>query len=254
MHSLFFTLGVIQKTLAISDSQKDRFQFCCGTLARLQLLLNSLAANDYCALATKGMQFSSILIGNSHADAIKGSVQNVVESLDGSLYLTQENMNINRENRKALVKTVKTLDVDLVILHSRWSTQDWQSLKLLINSLDNGKRSFLLLSQVPEYDFNVPEKMLKEVVPFRGALNSKFFNDKFRDDIQKMRILDQMERVQFVSLIGAFCSPACQLSTILAKPYYLDSNHLTLTSVRKIETILQEVLLNMQLTGILTSK
>ncbi len=254
MHSPFIALGVDQKTLAISDSQKDRLQFRCGTLARIQLLPNSLAANDYCALTTKGMSFSSILIGNSHADAIKESVRNVVESLDGSLYLAQENVNINRENRKALVKIVKTLDVDLVILHSRWSTYDWPSLKLLINSLDNGKRSFLLLGPVPEYDFNVPEKMLKEVLSFRSTLNSEFFDDKFRDDIQEMQILDKMERVQFVSLIGAFCSPACQLSTSSAKPYYLDSNHLTLTGARKIKPILREVLLNMQLTGILTSK
>ena len=253
-HSQFITLGIDQRTLAISDSQKDRTQFRCGTLARIQFLPNYLAPNEYCALTTKGRSFSAILIGNSHADAIKESVENVVENLGGSLYLAQENMNVNRENRSALVEIVKSLDVDLVILHSRWSTYDWVSLNLLIDSLDNGKRSFLLLGPVPEYDFAIPERMLIESASFKNALNSEFFNSKFRDDLQKMRILDEMERLQFVSLIGAFCSPVCQLSNSLANPYYFDSNHLTLTGAREIEPILKGVLLSMQLTGILPSK
>ena len=163
-------------------------------------------------------------------------------------------MNVNRENRSALVEIVEGLDVDLVILHSRWSTYDWVSLNFLIDSLDNGQRSFLLLGPVPEYDFAIPERMLIEGASFKSALNSEFFNSEFRDDLQKMRILDEMERLQFVSLIGAFCSPVCQLSNSLANPYYFDSNHLTLTGAREIEPILKGVLLSMQLTGILPSK
>lgn len=232
--SSIIQVGWSKTVVTISNSQMDRTQFRCGTLARIQLVSNVRFSNNYCLISKKGLGFTALLIGNSHADAIKESVSYVVESLGGSLYLAQENMNLNPKNREGLQAIVKKLNVDLVIFHSRVGTYDWQSLEKFTDSLNNGKRRFLVLGPIPEFDFNIPKKLLEFQNDKFSNVTLSEFDNIYQDEIKRFKNYEKDGNLDYVSTLEAFCDPLCRIANDKLEPFYFDSNHLTLTGAREL--------------------
>lgn len=232
-------IGSSDKVLAISNSQIDRSQFRCGTLARIQLPSNLGFSKKYCLISKKSQGFVALLIGNSHADAIKNSVGDAVGSLGGSLYLAQENMNLNAGNRKGLQEIVENLKADLVIFHSRSGTYDWESLSDFRDSLDNGRRRFLVLGPIPEFDFSVPKRLLDLQTSNLSDLTLADFERKYQDEIQMFKKYEIDGKLHYLSALEAFCDPYCRIANDKWQPFYFDSNHLTLTGAQQLVSILR---------------
>ena len=150
------SIGYTERDVNISLSQLDRETFRCGLINRVTFLYRIDKSLDHCLLNPTAHFGRTLLIGNSHADAIKTSLAKIYSERDSRLYLAQENLNVTANNVESLIDLVKRGNFNAVILHSRLGTYDERSLKYFLDYLSKNSIQVFLIMPVPEFSFNVP--------------------------------------------------------------------------------------------------
>lgn len=229
-----------RKSIAVSQSQSDRTDFRCGLLFRVEVLQSLKIIKPFCRIATGSKHPTVLLIGNSHADSIKESVANVLKEAQGTLFLAQENMNIDKRNVNQVLNVVAETKPDIIILHSSPGSYDFTYLKSFLREVNlRSKAKVLLLGPVPVYNSSVPKFLLKSSSNF-SSLGLSYFEEKYANEVQLLKSFTDDSRVFFMSTLDIFCDKFCMIATNSFKPFYFDNNHLTITGARLIEDELEK--------------
>jgi hypothetical protein len=229
------SFGYTKRELNISLSQLDRDTFRCGLIHRVTFLYRIDNSLDHCLLNPKAHFGKTLLIGNSHADAIKTSLSKIYSERDSRLYLAQENLNVNANNVESLIDLIKRENFDSVILHSRLGTYDYISLKYFLNYLNHNSIIVYLIMPVPEFSYNVPFHLLSHHSQYSSLSLEKFLSAN-HVEFDSLKSLARIYDIRIFETASFFCTPFCKISDDKSsKPFYFDSNHLTLTGARFLE-------------------
>lgn len=222
----------------ISESLDDRSNYRCGKLFRV---FNP--TSNICELAHSNDQNASrvLLLGNSHADAIKSEMREIAKADNFNLFFWVDNnpFNSSSRNLSVIVSEIKKAKIDLVVLHSSYGYPNKWEIEELIRLTENQGTEFSMVESIPTYLEPVPileyKKSQGKTIRFSDVINPESLHGKG----EYMTI--QSLRFEYIPSQRVFCDVECVWGTPQGKLFYFDSNHLTLTGAKLLNPILRNI-------------
>lgn len=225
--------------LKILDAWQDRADYRCGKLARLLAPLDGSCE----LVAAQKDQPTYLLVGNSHADAVKTALASAARRNGAGLRLMVKNCALAEGacGLEAVSEELARWKAAGVILHSSPGATDIQAARALAKLLDDRTR-IVFVEPVPIWPAAVPKVMyakltgISELPDMRQDLSSYRASTEVRQGVE----VSDGSQVEIVGVAEIFCKPICSYA-IAGKPLYFDSNHLTLTGARMLEPLFEAI-------------
>ena len=230
--------------LKIIDAVHDKSQFRCGTSYGL---LKPFAKS--CDLTTSVTEpyHGYLLVGNSHADAIKIALSESAIRHNVSLRLWKENFSLgwSKTTVDSVISEAKKFKINTIILHTSKKTLRVESLRELLRKTQDQGISVVYIDPVPTWLESVPGLIWKEVMsnqprPIKTRPQHHLENTI---DLQQLNAVVDGKYKNFTRIYTAewLCKPYCQLTDKNGIPIYYDSNHLNLTGAKLLMPVFNKI-------------
>ncbi len=219
-----------EKTQQVSNAWLDQSEYRCGKIFRF---LHPVA--KYCPIGSNNYKERYLLVGNSHADSIKNTLAQQLNSKGISLYLNVQNSAMSDDQVEEIANVAKEMQFSKVIFHARSGTTNLEALERLLPKLNElGVKTYYLLP-VPEYAFSVPEKMFENIsrggeFPFSNGSEYAIMN---KQELARVRSLSEKYGIVILQTPNIFCTPECKVADSDGL-FYFDGGHLTLHGSREL--------------------
>ena len=216
----------IEREVAVAV--QDQGTYRCGALARLTMLQYFYSFQS--CIINKGHSLNRVLlVGDSHADAIKETLAQIYSEQDSTLLFFSENRGLDEILVKRIQDLFEIQRFNDIILHSSPGGNDLRSINALALWSKNNNISLFIIGPIPVYGFSVPLEILK------GHANLQTIDIFEKVNIKEIGYLrtldDKFAEVRFIDMGPIFCSPACALRDPLShKILYRDHGHLSLSA------------------------
>ena len=212
----------------VAAAVEDHGTYRCGALARLNLL-QYFPAFQSCALNHGQFSNRVLLVGNSHADAIKETLASIYSRRDTSLLFLSENRSLDKTQLEQIQKLFERKSFTAIVLHSSPGANDLDSINALALWSRSKGVSLNIIGPIPVYESSVPLQILKGKM---SVLKLDNFERTNANEIRYLRFLDEkFTEVSFMDMGPIFCTPICALrDTSSRKILYRDHGHLTLSA------------------------
>jgi peptidoglycan/LPS O-acetylase OafA/YrhL len=222
----------------ISASLEDRSVYRCGKLFRI-LNPNS----NICEITQTDKQNSSrvLLLGNSHADAVKLEMSEVAKSENFNLFFWVDNNPFSSSSKalEAIVSEIEEFRIDIVVLHSSYGYPNKWEIDELIRLTERLGTKLFMVESVPTYLESVPilefKKSQGEKISFADFVNPESIY--LQEDYSEI----QSPRFRYIPSQQVFCKVECNWGTTQGMLFYFDSNHLTLTGAKLLNPVLRQI-------------
>lgn len=211
----------------------DRSSFRCGKLFRV---LNP--SKRFCKISPEISQAKGnvLLVGSSHADAIKTKFASVYSSAGYNVYFYVNNRPLlsNSVTVSSVVKDAVELGVSSVVLHYHDTAFDDKlinNISELSEQLDKLAVQLALLSPVPTYEYHVP-KYLYSVSANASTIGAKSLEQQRQENQLFWNHADsaKWENITILETANFLCPErTCLRISESGRPLYYDGSHLTLT-------------------------
>jgi peptidoglycan/LPS O-acetylase OafA/YrhL len=222
----------------------DRDTYRCGKIFRI---LNPFDA--VCSISDNAEGRGVLLIGDSHADSIKRVFSEVASVRGFSTFFVVANNPLWGGGPRAehLIETAVERDVKTLIIHysNYYDNEKFriEFRKLLEIAKWNGLNVFVI-APVPFFDVDIPQAMFFSAYN-QGALaltQEEHFikTQSFREFVSGFEHLD----VKIFDPSDFLCDAetGCRFSSSDSRPFYFDSNHLTLTGASVLRPLFERLL------------
>jgi peptidoglycan/LPS O-acetylase OafA/YrhL len=216
----------------------DRAVYRCGKLFRLLHPKSKLCELTNLIKAESGRL---LLVGDSHADAIKVSFARVAAAQGYRVFFTVDNDPLSRglNKSKELLSEAKARNIDAVFFHfSSHARLLEDKIDPLIAQLAAENIRAVLLMPVPHYDVHIPAALYYNLkrgdsLPTLTLATHREAN-KYLFDYAKSKAADGLA---YYDLASELCRPECRLTDQENRPLFFDKHHLTLTGAAMLEGI-----------------
>jgi hypothetical protein len=231
-------LTVSEPERRIISALTDRGTFRCGLPFRM---LNPIA--DFCELpsgSAHDLRNGILLVGDSHADAIKEAFVRVASEAGYRVYLTVANGSLlrGRHDDKWLLRVVSRAGVSQVVFHFSPGNLKLDPIKTLGEQLAGRGINSALLLPVPTYSKNVPASLY---MALRGGPSAILTETLAERDAWIKPYVESKRGLTVYETVDIFCRAECQTKSSDGLPYYFDESHLTLTGAGLLESRLAEI-------------
>lgn len=220
------------RTGNISLALTDRSEFRCGVLARVEIIHKLTRGPESCWI-TAPTSSRYLLVGNSHADAIKTALGEGLGQQGISLALLRDNMALTEKNLGLATSEALKLKVQGIVLHASHGNTDYNSFMKLAKFAQTNNLRLIIIGPVPTFDASIPEYLLKnhtqETTIIHGQRNDL---QGYHDEINFFQSNKSELQYQFIDIESIFCPKDCEIASNDGHPYYFDGGHLTLTGSR----------------------
>lgn len=222
----------------ISQSLEDRATYRCGKIFRI---LNPTSITCQLNETKKPGAQNILLLGNSHADAIKIEMEKLSRSEEFNLFFWVDNNPFTGSSRQLLeiANEIKKLKISNVVLHSSFNYPHKWEIERLLKLTESQSTKFYMIESIPTYLESVPileyRKSQGLAVDFAKYVNPESFTFSQSFDLIKS------VRFKYISSHYIFCEKVCSWSSPDGHLYYFDSNHLTLTGARLLGEVLRKL-------------
>jgi peptidoglycan/LPS O-acetylase OafA/YrhL len=226
---------------AILNAWFDREEYRCGKLLRV---FDPFPAS--CVLANPEGGASLLLVGNSHADALKASLRDGARRHGAGLRLMKANCSLGKSpcSVSDVVAEVLATGVDTVIVHDSPGSANALALAALVRAGTRYPFDVVLIDPVPVWGGNVPQALYlrtlnenRVVLPRLDLAQYRAANATFFDQVSALASPNFYRQ----QIAEAFCDPSCRLAASSGEPFYFDSSHLTLTGARRVEGAFESI-------------
>lgn len=223
--------GFTTETTNISYNAIDRAPFRCGTFTRIEILHKIFKTPNSCLLNRGFANINYLLVGNSHADSIKNSLAQYLESKNISLYIMRDNQALSMINLEVTESEIINRKISKVLLHASPGTTDPRALKKLGDFLSVRKISLVVIGPAPTYSYLVPKALFDFEVKRKPLAykNLRTYLSENQTELEFYRQASANGWIKYIEIGSVFCAPDCVLANKDFKPFYIDSSHLTLT-------------------------
>lgn len=228
----------------ISFAPLDRSFWRCGKYEKLLRVIDS--NHLVCSLSNlNGKNFSEniLIIGDSHADAIKQTVASVADENNANVYFMIDSCNLGVDDCRIenITKITRSKKISKILLHDFYKNIQLTNISNLLKELDNRDIIVYYLDPIPVYPSSTPQYLLKNHnynhVDTEFQKNREDFEFKYKHIHEALNKLDLVR----IPTLETLCNPECQI-VIGTNPIYADSNHLTLTGAKKLEPAIDSVM------------
>lgn len=242
-------IAPLLSTFTYSDAENrifaawtDRSTYRCGKVFRI------LNPKKIACEVTNGVDTDAptlLLVGNSHADAIKSSLANVSAKLGYHLYFLVANNPLLTPSLDAnrLTREAKALGVTAVIIHYTLIAKFEQSIEAFRATLAAEGIPVVLLMPVPTYSTHIPSALYRNHT--EGTPLPKMSLEEYYRESQKLfdyARLQEAPSFSFYDIGAILCQPECQITDNQNRPAYFDEGHLTLSGARMLEGVFSQAI------------
>lgn len=230
-----------ERANAIFAGSQDRAPYRCGKLARL---LDPTALS--CSLRDGAPGAPRILLlGDSHADAIKTAFAAAAAERDAGLrfIVPNEPLVSPAHGPAAIVADAVAHRIDHIVVHfSRGAPSD-AALRRLVTLADDAGIRVSYIAPVPVWPANVPKTLyahLRDGAP----LPPQTADDYRAVNAAQRAAVAAIDSPNFTIYEPALylCDPQCRMIDEAGRPLYFDTHHLTLTGAARLEPLFRRVL------------
>lgn len=226
----------------IYEAWFDRDAFRCGQLYSL------IHRGDVSCDLTPELSSSPravLLVGNSHADAIKGTFVSVARTRGiGVRFIVQNTplMAGGRVGVQDLVREARDKKVEAVILHYSPGAVGARTIAELVAALAPLRIKVAYLLPIPVWQQSVPKMLINNItsgVPL-PVISSALYQQRQRS------FEDALENIsgpgfRIYRTAQVFCRPACKMMAENGRPYYFDDAHLTTTGSEQLRPVIENI-------------
>ena len=229
------------------EAMFDRGVYRCGKVKRI-----TEPFHDSCTLTAgkhDGSRPVALLVGNSHADAIKHVLKRqakaqgaVLLMMKSDCILGQRECTLNR-----LSKEISERNVDAVIVHSTKTDDDELNAgnvqELVALGREMGFKVFFI-DPVPVWDEIIPAVVYRSIIEKDDSLIPRQdYDDYMKRCGRLIGALKKIDAPNFkrYSVGGIFCTPQCRIFTDQGYLLYHDKTHLTLRGAEYLEPIAVDI-------------
>ncbi|MGI4719742.1 MAG: acyltransferase family protein [Janthinobacterium lividum] len=220
----------------------DRGEFRCGRFYSL------LHRSDVSCELTPELRHPVrrvLLVGNSHADAIKGTFLSVARGRNTSVRFVVQNtvlMDGGRVGPQELAKEAVDKRIDAVVLHYSPGAVRPETVGQLARLLAPHGVTLAYLLPIPVWQQSVPKMLIAHMqngVPLPvvfGHAHDRYemqFEDALRNTVQPGFRVYRTDQV--------FCKPVCRMLGENGRPYYFDDAHLTRSGSEQLRPLFEQL-------------
>ena len=211
----------------LSNSLYDKDEFrCAASSESLVVVGNSCLIGQPVSIV--GKRF--LLVGDSHADAIKATLARFLESQNQSLRLMVKNEAVSEQYPVLeIVDEALRSEVDVIIAHSIQNEIRPGAIEQLIALAQENQIKVAFIDPVPIYGFNVPAKLLEDYRSSHQLTLSALPTESIDFEEELTQMENRYNNFYRFRTTQLFCESDCLISDEAGKPYYYDTNHLTHT-------------------------
>jgi len=186
-----------------------------------------------------------LLVGDSHADAIKATFAAAAQNRNVSVYFMIENDPLRKGgiSTQGLLREALAKKADSIVMHYSPGGIDYLVVEQLATLAieKNIKLSFVM--PVPVWKEHIPRSLWKSTREI-GSLPSQTIDDYLnsnRDFISQLSGIHS-DNLSIYQVADTFCRSACRLTSDNGQPLYFDSAHLTLTGSDMLREVFDRVI------------
>lgn len=233
--------GFSERQLHAFDARDDGYENRCGKLFRLLH-----PTERVCAITRADTGGTILLIGNSHADAIKSAFAETARGRATFLFYTDVGVLFGRIGVHEIVEDVRRMGVTELVLHysnGYSSASRRATLRRLVEALDGTGVRISVIAPVPTYGRHVPQ-MLYEASIGQGAPEIRT-PAEHEEAIREFRGFERGlsdSSVRFFDPVPLLCAEGrCRIETKDGRPFYFDRMHQTRAAARELAPIFEEI-------------
>lgn len=221
----------------IFNGLKDRAPYRCGKLVRI-----THPGDISCKLNKENFNKSILLVGNSHADSIKESFKKVATEHKFNTYFLVSNTPLmdSSVTPKGLIDEALKRKIGHVVLHYSPNSLKVEKLTEVLELAKTNKIKVDLILPVPVYKESIPKTLFLNKSKIYDVDTYLSQNAEYFDQLNTLK--SEYESFSYFEVHPQLCNPSCEVSTVDGKPYYFDSNHLTLTGAKKLQPVFEKIL------------
>ena len=225
--------------MLVYQAWSDRSPYRCGKLMRI---VDPKAISCDLTRGAPALHRRVLLVGNSHADAIKTVFAGVAARGGVGVSFVADNSPLMAGGLSpaGVVKEAKSGGADTIVLHYASRTLATDALSRVAELARKDGIAVVLIKPVPVWPDLVPSLILRnmqgEPLPVLGI------EDVQAQNVELQSALETIPSIKAVEVADAFCEPKCTLMDRNGKPLYFDSNHLTLTGSERLRPVFERVL------------
>ena len=224
----------------MSNALNDKDEFRCAASMEL-----SRSSRDSCLIGELlDPAHEILLVGDSHADALKTPLANYLAGLGTGVRLMAENKAIAFDYPVTRVLAeAQRFEIDRIVLHSIDNEVRPDAIRELVAQAEGRDIEVVFIESVPKFGFNVPARLLED---YRRTHELLLWGDRVKDvdfTAELMAIAAEYDSFHFYATRQYFCEDDdhCRLGDETGKPYYYDSNHLTHTGAALLLPVFAEL-------------
>jgi hypothetical protein len=194
-----------------------------------------------------------LLVGDSHAGAIRHALSSTAERYGYNTFLTKKNSALTKGELtvEELLIDISANNINSVIFH--YATQNLiKDNEFLLHKIialsqtlrDKGIRVHFIMP-TPQFDGKQPLKEIYHNIKTNMPLSSLSLNDYHQTNSGVMVFLDaNLGVVKKYDSADLFCEKNCMMVDELHQPVYVDAGHLTKTGARKLTPVFNKIFLD----------
>ncbi|MEZ5787628.1 MAG: acyltransferase family protein [Xanthobacteraceae bacterium] len=236
------TALIPEKEMLIAQAWYDRDAYRCGKLNRI---LHPMAISCEITRPNSAPAHRVLLVGDSHADAIKSAFAAAAERAHVAVYFMVENNPLLAGGMTAerLVEEARARRAETIVLHYSAPRIDRHAIEKLVGLAKANDLGVAFIMPVPAWDRHVP-KMLWQNAKGEGRLSTQSLADYLKTNRELLDWLSTIDdrRFKVYAVADALCHSACLLVSEAGRPLYFDTAHLTRTGSRMLMPVFDRLM------------
>lgn len=230
-----------KKELAIFNAWKDRAPYRCGKMIRI---LEPSAISCDLTNEIKVPTQKILLVGDSHADAIKSTFASVANELNADVHFLVPNNPLSPDGIKpqVIINEAVSKEIDTIVLHFKKGPNVIRAQELVRLAVKNNILVALIMP-VPIWNEHIPKALFNHL-KYNKSLPVQSYED-YKDTNKNLSesLLSIPEDHLLIYPVGTIlCPEYCQITNVFGNPYYFDDDHLTITGAELLRPLFHQII------------
>jgi peptidoglycan/LPS O-acetylase OafA/YrhL len=230
--------------MRIFSAWEDRTSFRCGKLARfvrpyeISCELNKMPEPP---------DHRVLLVGNSHADAIKQTFVHVAQKSGTEVHFMAHNnaLMAGGASPEAVIELALNKKIDFIVLHQSQLVIEPELIRKVVQLAEQQNIRVSMIMPIPTWDQHILEALfanvrLGEELPTQSLAE---YHDSVRNVREPIASIES-GGFDLYEVGEVFCQPDCKITNKEGSPLYFDSHHLTITGSNYLEATFSRVIEN----------
>lgn len=229
-----------EQEFKVFNAWKDRAPYRCGKMIRI------LEPNAISCKLTNKLEATSqkiLLVGDSHADAIKSSFVSVANELNVDVYFMVPNNPLSKYGLKPQIVINEAISkkINTIVLHFRSPNVMLVEKLVSLAAKNNILVSFIM--PVPTWNKHIP-KVLFHHFKYNEPLPIQSYQsyERINKDLYKSLMFIPKENLLVYEVGNILCTEYCQIKNDFGNPYYFDDDHLTITGSELLKPLFHKII------------